>query len=231
MGIVKGGFLRFFQTFLYFISFCCAAIVLGIYSYFLSVQADRSYNIPTWQKAVEGLSGAATLYTIFAVILTCCLGGIAVFSIIAFILDILFAAAFVAIAVMTRDGTSCSGPIVNTPLGQGNVNSGAAGYTGTNDGDQDYTYQVKPYTACKLNTAAFAVSIVAIIFFIITAFMQLGLIRSHGREKRYGPGPSNGYTEGYGKRKFWQRRNKHVTKDAELGTTGTAVGSAPARTY
>lgn len=42
MGLFKGGALRLFQTFLYAVLFCCAAIILGIYSYFLSVLADRN---------------------------------------------------------------------------------------------------------------------------------------------------------------------------------------------
>jgi hypothetical protein len=32
MGIFKGGALRLFQSFLYLLAFCCAAIILGIYS-------------------------------------------------------------------------------------------------------------------------------------------------------------------------------------------------------
>lgn len=85
MGIVKGGALRLFQTFLYALAFCCAAVILGIYSYFLSVLADRNFAIPTYEKAVEGLSGAAVLYLIFAVVLTCCLGGIQIFAFLAMV--------------------------------------------------------------------------------------------------------------------------------------------------
>jgi hypothetical protein len=33
MGLVKGGFQRLLQTFLYFLVFLCAAVILGIYSY------------------------------------------------------------------------------------------------------------------------------------------------------------------------------------------------------
>ena len=47
MGIVKGGALRLFQTFLYALAFCCSAVILGIYSYFLSVLADRNLRIPS----------------------------------------------------------------------------------------------------------------------------------------------------------------------------------------
>lgn len=80
MALIKGGFLRLFQTFLYLLAFLCAAVILGIYSYFLATIADRNGNIMTWVKAVEGISGAAVLYTIFAVLLTCCLGGISILA-------------------------------------------------------------------------------------------------------------------------------------------------------
>lgn len=42
MGLIKGGFLRLLQTILYGLAFCCAGLILGIYSYFLAVQADRN---------------------------------------------------------------------------------------------------------------------------------------------------------------------------------------------
>ncbi|KAF2161770.1 hypothetical protein M409DRAFT_58846 [Zasmidium cellare ATCC 36951] len=225
MGIVKGGALRLFQTFLYALAFCCSAVILGIYSYFLSVLADRDIAIPTWEKAVEGLSGAAVLYLIFAVILTCCLGGIQVFAFLALVLDICFVGAMIAIAVMTRHGaSSCSG-IVNTPLGTGEANSHAAGFNGDfGFGDNDtLTYAVSLHTACRLNTAAFAVSIIAAILFLITAGMQVLLVRHHKKEKRYGPSPSNNYTSGFGKRKFWQRKPKGNARDTELGAGGLAA--------
>jgi hypothetical protein len=85
--------------------------------------------------------------------------------------------------------------------------------------------------------------------FIITAILQVLLVRHHKKEKRYGPSPSNNYTSGAGKTPFWKRnrRNKHATRDAELatapGTTGyrpshdtgftdtTMVGGAPEAKY
>lgn len=45
MGIIKGGVERLFQTFLYLLLFCCAGIILGIYSYFLSALADRNEHV------------------------------------------------------------------------------------------------------------------------------------------------------------------------------------------
>ena len=124
----------------------------------------------------------------------------------------------IAIAVLTRDGaSSCSGNVM-TPLG-----NGQAGDRGSFNGQ--VTYAVSLRTACKLNTAAFAVSIVAAFLFIITAAMQIALVRHHKKEKRYGPSPSNNYTSGFGKRKFWQRKPKggNATRDTEMGAGGLSA--------
>jgi hypothetical protein len=192
---------------------------------FLSVLADRNLHIPQWEKAVEGISGAAVLYTIFATILTCCLGGVSFFAFLALVLDVLFCAGMIAIAVMTRDGAdSCKG-IVNTPLGTGPAKQD------NGFGNDQSTYAVHLGLACRLNTAAFAVSIIAALLFICTAVMQIMLVRHHKKEKRYGPSPSNNYTSGYGKKKrfgFGRRKDTTptATKDTELGhvpPNGTAV--------
>lgn len=154
MGVFGGGFLRLTSTFFYAIEFCCAAIILGIYSYFLAVLSDRKEPIARKLKAVEGISGVAVIYTIFAVLLTCFLGGIKIFAFLAILLDVLFCAGFIALAVLTRDGAhSCTG-LVNTPLGSGQANAASEGFAGR------ATYQSSPGTACRLNTACFAVSIV-----------------------------------------------------------------------
>ncbi|OCK75358.1 hypothetical protein K432DRAFT_174702 [Lepidopterella palustris CBS 459.81] len=220
---IGGAFLKLLQTFLYAVEFCCAAIILGIYSYFLSVLADHNIGIPTWEKAVEGMSGAAVLYLLFAVLLTCFLGGRTIFAFIAIVLDILFCGAFVAIAVLTRNGAhGCSGN-VNTPLGNGDSNS-KNGYGSDGFGlghNKNVTYSVKLGTACRLNSACFAVAILGAVLFLISTLVQLLLGRHHQKEKRYGPGPSNGYTFGSGKRRPWQRRQKNKgVRDAELGTVG-----------
>merc|ERR1712230_360293 len=145
-----GALLRFGQTGLRLLEFACAAIVLGIYSYFLSVLADKNIHIPAWEKAVEGMSGAACLYLIFCVLLTLFLGGI----------------------------------------------------------------------------RFFAVSIVNIFLFLVTAVVQFLLARHHQKEKRYGPSPSNNYTSGTGRRPFWKRNRKasRGTRDAEMATTAASPG-------
>lgn len=50
-----GTALKLVQTFFYVLLFCCSAIILGIYSYFLAVQADHKVAIPKQQKAIEGM--------------------------------------------------------------------------------------------------------------------------------------------------------------------------------
>lgn len=204
-----GAVLRILAICLRIIEFGCSAVVLGIYSYFLAVLSRHNIAIPTWEKAVEGMSGAAALYTIFGIIFTLCLGGIAVFGFFGVLLDICFVGCFAAIAYYTRHGASSCRGIVNTPLGIGLNNESAPGAG-------DYGY------ACTLNTAAFAVSILAVFFFLLSIAFDLLLVRHHKKEKRYGPSPANKYTKGFGRKPFW-RRNKtpRGTRDAEMATAGT----------
>ncbi len=155
--------LKSLQTILYGLTFICAALILGIYSYFLAVLADRSLPIAVWKQAVEGISGFAVLYLIFAVILTCFLGGIGFFAFLAIVLDILFVGAFIALAVLTRDGVdSCRGQ-VETPIGNGPANSGDPGYGRNGFGfgsDNNATYAPDLGFACRLNKVAFAAAII-----------------------------------------------------------------------
>jgi len=201
-----GLILRFGQTGLRVLEFGCAAVILGIYSYFLAVLADKNIHIPTWEKAVTGMSGAATLYTIFGILFTLLLGGVSFFAAIAVFLDICFVGCFVAITYYTRQGAhSCRG-IVNTPLGTGLDSQDAPGA-----GDWGYV--------CRLNTACFAVAIINIFLFLLTAGGQMLLARHHKREKRFGPSPANNYTAGTGRQPFWKRRGRTGnTRDAEMAS-------------
>jgi hypothetical protein len=138
------------------IEFCCAAIILGIFSYFLAELTHHGLHIDTYLRAVEGISGAGVLYTIFALLLVCFLGGIAFFSLLGMLLDLAFTGAFIYVAYATRHGdNSCSG-FVQTPVGNGNTNTGNAIQAPDNG-----TLGVSLHTACRLNTACFAVAIVA----------------------------------------------------------------------
>ena len=88
-----GAVLRFGQTGIRVIELLAAITALVIFSYFLVVLSDHHLHIATWIRAVEGISGAAVLYLLFAVLLTLCLGGVAVLAFIAVALDIAFAGA------------------------------------------------------------------------------------------------------------------------------------------
>jgi hypothetical protein len=148
--------LKSLSWFLRIVEFCCAAIILGIFSYFLAALSNRDLPIATYLKAVEGISGAAVLYTICAIILVCCLGGIAFFSVLGMALDLAFTGAFIYLAYATRHGGgSCSG-IVNTPIGTG------AASTVLVVGSENTGFVRLPSlrTACRLNTACFAVAII-----------------------------------------------------------------------
>ena len=66
------------------------------------------------------MSGAAVIYTAFAVLLVCFLGGLTVFAALGLLLDVLFCGAFIAIAVLARGGAkTCSG--ARSPLSNNRI--------------------------------------------------------------------------------------------------------------
>lgn len=142
-----GVLLRFCSLALRVLQALDAAVILGIFSYYLAILAQNHLPIDTWLKAVEGLAGAATLYGVLGVIFVCCLGGVAFFAFVGVVLDVCFTGAMIAIAVLTRDGTSgCTGT-VDTPLGSGKAS--------------DTTKAKLSFSmACKLEKVAFAVAVI-----------------------------------------------------------------------
>jgi hypothetical protein len=156
--------LRIFSNGIRILQFLASAVILGIFSYYLAVLADHKLPIATWIRAVEGMSGAATLYALLGSLFTMCLGGVMFFGFIAMVLDFCFVGCMIAIAVLTRDGTqTCSGS-VTTPLGNGPVDSNAVGYGANGFGfgnGQNATYMPNLGLACRLEKTVFAVSIIA----------------------------------------------------------------------
>ncbi|KAJ5469107.1 hypothetical protein N7475_006859 [Penicillium sp. IBT 31633x] len=192
---VGGVILRFFNLGLRVLQFLDAAVILGIFSYFLAILTRHDQHIATWVKAVEGLAGAATAYGLLGIIFTCCLGGVAFFAFLGVTLDVCFVGAMIAIAIMTRNGANqCSGT-VDTPLGKGNAD------------DDTFSSGLSFGMTCILEKVVFAVAIIGIFFFLISILFQVLLARHHKREKRFGPSPNNGYT--HGSRKAFWRRNKN----------------------
>lgn len=139
-------------------------IILGIFGYFLATQSEHDLEMPPWVKAVTGIAGAATFYSVAASCTTLFIGGVPFFSGLAIGLDALFAAASVAVAIMCRHGAdTCTGD-VNTPLGTGDAEDPAKGFGeggfGAGEGKK-VTYVPDLKSACKLQKAVFAISIIS----------------------------------------------------------------------
>ncbi|KAJ6164702.1 hypothetical protein N7470_003374 [Penicillium chermesinum] len=209
MGAAGGVFLRFCGLVIRFLQFLVGVVILGIFSYFLAILSHHNQTIATWVKAVEGLAGATTLYGLLGTIFVCCLGGVAFFAFLGVVFDVPFMGAMIAVAILTRHGVNkCSG-IVDTPVGKGNAND---------DSPSDLRYR----TACRLEKAVFAVSIIGIFFFLVSVFFQVLLARHHKREKRFGPSPANGYTSG-SRRWFWSKNKNAPDAAGENILLGTLL--------
>lgn len=204
--------LKLLQWFNRGVQFCCAGLILALNSYFMAAMSNHKITIPTNLRAVEGISGAAVLYTAVGLLLLCCLAGFTLTSFIAIVLDVAFLGAFIYIATVYKDGaSSCSGSDVRTVFGTGDAN---ADIQSPNDGGVPLA---KYMTICRMQSAILAVAIVAIVFFIISALTELALGRHRKKEQRFGPSPANNYTSGYGSRPkrglFGLRRNKRADTD------------------
>ncbi|KAI0881022.1 uncharacterized protein GGS22DRAFT_173142 [Annulohypoxylon maeteangense] len=204
MGAKAGFALKLVQWFFRGIQFCCSALILAIFSYFLATLSNRGLTIPTWTRAVEGISGIGVLYTIVGLLLLCCLAGHPFTSFIAIVLDICFIGAYIYVASSTRAGASSCTGTVDTVFGSGQAESLI--------NDKHPTYR----EACQMETACLAVSIVAILFFVFSAALEVVLVRHRRKEQRFGPSPANNYTSGYAKRRgLLGLFRKKRTADAE----------------
>jgi hypothetical protein len=162
---------RLAKAILYPLCLCAAGTIVGIYGYFLSSLTLDGSCISAWKKAIEGISGAAVLYTLINTIMTCCLNYRPILAVISIVLDVCFAGSFVAISVLTRQSASSCDGYLHTPLGNGVSYSTPPSSRGR-EGRVPYLWFV-----CSLNKAVFAVSIIAIVILISTAIMQLMSLR------------------------------------------------------
>ncbi|KAI1215069.1 uncharacterized protein F4807DRAFT_405781 [Annulohypoxylon truncatum] len=189
MGAKAGFALKLLQWFIRGIQFCCSALILALFSYFLATLSSRHLTIPTWTRAVEGISGIGVLYTILGLLLLCCLAGHPFTSFIAIVLDICFIGAYIYVASSVRAGASSCTGTVDTVYGSGQAEDLI--------NDKHPTYR----QACQMETACLAVSIVAIVFFVFSALLEVVLVRHRRKEQRFGPSPANNYTSGYARRR------------------------------
>ncbi|GAP84090.2 hypothetical protein SAMD00023353_0601340 [Rosellinia necatrix] len=187
MGAKSGFALKFLQWFIRGIQFLSCVVVLALFSYLLAVSSRHNLNIPTWSKAVEGISGIGVLYTLAGLLLLCCVAGHPFASGIAIILDVAFVGAFIYVAQANRGGASSCTNTVSTVFGSGSatdsVGSGLPSFG----------------QVCQMHKAVLAVSIIAIAFFLLSTFVEVLLVRHRRKESRFGPSPANDYTSGYTK--------------------------------
>jgi hypothetical protein len=208
--------------------FCCAAVILAIFTYFVATLHGHGLGIDNYVRSVEGIAGAAVLYTVCGLLLLWCLAGLTLFAALALLIDLAFVGAFVYVAYQTRGGAgSCAG-YVDTPLGSGDADA--------SDHPAPAPYDGLPSLkrACRLETACFAVSIVALyvpfhspflhlsyplltpphrsISFLLSAALEIALWRHHRAERAFGPSPTNNYTAGTMSRRrhFWRPRSRRA---------------------
>lgn len=155
MGSGSGIALKSLQWINRAIQFCCAAIILGIFAYFLATLNNHGFHIGSWVMAVAGISALAILYTAFALMLLCCLAGHPVTSGLAILLDLAFLGSFIYIAVANRHGAGRCNGRVNTPFGTGNAPSHVS-----DNGHGGFTKLPTFRQACQMETACLAVAIV-----------------------------------------------------------------------
>lgn len=157
MGAGSGFCLAAAQWLVRIIQFCCAAIVLALFSYFLATLNNHDMHIGIWVRVVEGISGVGVVYTVLTFIFICCASGRRFPSFIMMVMDVLFIAGFVYIAVVNRGGaSSCTGE-VDTVFGKGNADTNEL----VDNDDNIFTKVPSLRQACKMETATLAVSIIA----------------------------------------------------------------------
>lgn len=160
---VGGLLLKSNQAIIRLLQFCGAAAILGIFSWFLAYLSTHHLPQATYVRAIEGIAGAAVIYTFFAAILVCFIGGITISAILAILIDLGFTGAFIAVAILTRRSVkSCRGTEISTPLGTGDSDPAFFTARGSNNVD----YHPNLYNACQLQKATFAIAIILAYVFI-----------------------------------------------------------------
>ncbi|CAK7205426.1 hypothetical protein SEUCBS139899_008197 [Sporothrix eucalyptigena] len=197
--------LKLLQFFFRTVIFLCAIVVVVIFAYFLAKLNSADLYVPTWVRAVEGLSAAAALYILIALLLLWFVGGYIVMLGISVLLDICFIGGFIYIATANRGGSgSCNRDNIRSPFGSGDANTDRIiNRAGTSVNIPSYR------VSCRLQKACLAVSIIAIGFLLFAIGTEFLLARNHRKEKKFGPGPNNDYTSGSGRRRglFGKKRN------------------------
>ncbi|KAM5430301.1 hypothetical protein McanMca71_007328 [Microsporum canis] len=186
-----------------------SVIILGVFSYFLAVLGDHDHHAQDWLKAVTGISGVAAFYALLASFLTLSLGGFSFFSRITMVFDLCFAIGFLAICLMTRHGVQPCAGRVDTPIGSGNAQDPAVGYGeggfGTGRG-KNFTYMLSLGSACRLEKAAFTISVIGISLFLVSIPAQRAYTKHHQSSDTFSNAPPHKGTSTGIRSRFWPNR-------------------------
>jgi hypothetical protein len=157
MAVHKSAIVKTLATGLRIIQFLGAIVLLAVWSTYLARLHTRHEGTTRNSRFVEGISGAAILYTAFAVLLTCCLGGIRIFAYLAIVIDVFFVGFMIAVAVITRGGGTSK--CYFSPTSTQHI---------TYEGRVINVSPKQLRTDCHLVKAVFAVSILMAYVFLLT---------------------------------------------------------------
>lgn len=147
-------FLRTLQTGLRALQLTAAIAVLAIYSYTLGALENRGLKTPTDVRAVEGVVGITVAYTLACIVLLRVFPTRTFPAFVLIVLDVVFAAAWIYVAVANGGGASCSGE-VDTHFGKGKTDDDV-------EGKKDGFMALPNFgDACRLLTACLAIAILS----------------------------------------------------------------------
>jgi hypothetical protein len=148
----SGSRLTTLQISLRAVQITCALILLALYSYTLGALVNRGLHTPTDVRAVEGIVGITLGYAL-ASLITLKFFPIRTFpAFVAIVLDVVFAATFIYVAVANKGGAGSCGGEVSTHFGKGKA--------GDKPKAKDGFMALPTYgDACRLLSAGLAISI------------------------------------------------------------------------
>ncbi|KAG5967236.1 hypothetical protein E4U58_002266 [Claviceps cyperi] len=137
----------------------CATLILAIFFYLLVALHEYGLQIDVNLRVVEGISGAAVLYTLINMLSQCCfVSRLGCMSPLAVVLDIFFTAGFIFVAVVNKNGAGVCRDYTDSPFGRGQGQLGDEASWSNMDG---LISHVRPHAACELQRASFFTSIIA----------------------------------------------------------------------
>ncbi|KAK6358773.1 hypothetical protein TWF730_008092 [Orbilia blumenaviensis] len=173
----------------------------GCITYFIVGLSNRNL-INGRALAVEIISAAGLVWSVFALVFSICLLQKSFFQFFTVFGDVLFIGGFIAVAVLLRnawDGDCSANNIIIPWLERGGHNLTAN---------------------CRIIKGIFIVAIILCVLFFLTTLTSILAHRSSKKDRAYGPSPANNYTSGRGK------RNKN--RDLETATVGGPALVPPA---